>query len=264
MTTHTQTTVFDRVVCGVDASVAGATAARAAARITDPDGSLALVTANDTSIAVHAGWDMARVLAELATEAQAALEQGRTEAGSLHSFEARLVHGDPLQSLLAEIARREATLAVVGSHDISLATGIALGSVSTNLLHEAPCSILIARGPVDPERWPQRIVVGVDGSADSALALDVGAALAERFDAHLRAVVASRDARVDLEAVRRIAPACEAHAARALELLDAASASADLIVVGSRGLRGVRALGSLSERLAHEAACSVLVVRRPQ
>ena len=174
------------------------------------------------------------------------------------------MEGDPLQSLLAEVARRDATLAVVGSHDISLATGIALGAVSTQLLHEAPCSTLIARSPVDAARWPQRIVVGVDGSADSALAVEAGTALAERFDAHLRAVVATRDARVDLDAVRGIAPGCEVHDAQALELLDAAAESADLILVGSCGLRGLRALGSLSERIAHEAACSVLVVRSSQ
>ena len=35
---------------------------------------------------------------------------------------------------------------------------------------------------------------------------------------------------------------------------------ADLIVVGSRGFHGVRALGSVSERVAHRADCSVLVV----
>ena len=38
---------------------------------------------------------------------------------------------------------------------------------------------------------------------------------------------------------------------------------ADLLVVGNRGLHGVRALGSVSERVAHKAPCSVLVVRRP-
>ena len=37
-------------------------------------------------------------------------------------------------------------------------------------------------------------------------------------------------------------------------------AGADLLVVGSRGLHGVSALGSVSERLAHEAHCSVLIV----
>jgi nucleotide-binding universal stress UspA family protein len=34
-----------------------------------------------------------------------------------------------------------------------------------------------------------------------------------------------------------------------------------LLVVGSRGLQGLRSLGSVSERVAHEARCSVLVVR---
>ena len=51
---------------------------------------------------------------------------------------------------------------------------------------------------------------------------------------------------------------------KALDVLEVASETADLIVVGSRGLRGLRALGSLSERIAHEARCSVLVVRSPE
>jgi nucleotide-binding universal stress UspA family protein len=40
-----------------------------------------------------------------------------------------------------------------------------------------------------------------------------------------------------------------------------AATGCDLLVVGSRGLHGIRALGSVSERVAHEAPCSVLVVR---
>ena len=35
----------------------------------------------------------------------------------------------------------------------------------------------------------------------------------------------------------------------------------DLLVIGSRGLQGMRSLGSVSERVAHNARCSVLVVR---
>jgi nucleotide-binding universal stress UspA family protein len=36
----------------------------------------------------------------------------------------------------------------------------------------------------------------------------------------------------------------------------------DLMVVGHRGIRGVRrVLGSVSERVAHHAPCSVMVVR---
>ena len=40
-----------------------------------------------------------------------------------------------------------------------------------------------------------------------------------------------------------------------------AARGADLLVVGSRGTHGAGSLGSVSERVAHEAPCSVLVVR---
>ena len=41
--------------------------------------------------------------------------------------------------------------------------------------------------------------------------------------------------------------------------LTAASADADLLVLGSRGLHGLKSLGSVSERVAHRAAGSVLI-----
>ena len=34
-----------------------------------------------------------------------------------------------------------------------------------------------------------------------------------------------------------------------------------IVVVGSRGLTGIKALGSVSERVAHRSHCSVLIVR---
>ena len=46
-----------------------------------------------------------------------------------------------------------------------------------------------------------------------------------------------------------------------LDALLAVSQECDVVVVGSRGLHGMAALGSVSERLAHRAHGSVLVVR---
>ena len=40
-----------------------------------------------------------------------------------------------------------------------------------------------------------------------------------------------------------------------------ASEAADLLLVGSRGLRGLRAIGSVSEQLGHQSASSILIVR---
>jgi nucleotide-binding universal stress UspA family protein len=262
-TSAIQSYVFERVVCGVDRTDAGMAAARIAARAAAREGSLTIVAVDDTSIAVHAGWAMPNVLAELAATAEAALEEGRAAAEPLHEVDGKLVEGDPLTVIKHEIARVDATLVVVGSHGIRRATGIALGAVSTHLLHEAPCAVLVARGPVDAERWPRSVVVGIDGSEGSAHAHAAAHALATRYGAPLRVLVGLEDTHVDLEAAQRIAPELEEHEARALDLLNVASETADLVVVGSRGLRGIRALGSLSERLAHEARSPVLVVRTP-
>jgi nucleotide-binding universal stress UspA family protein len=252
--------IFERVVCGVDHSEAGNVAARLASRLTLPEGSLALVSVDDPSLAVHAGFEAAAVTAELLREAEAALVKGRTAAERSHAVDTCLLEGNPLDCLLAEIEREEATLAVVGSHGYSRAVGIPLGSVATHLLHEAPCSVLVARAPRDAERWPHTIVAGVDGTPESAPAAEVARELAERFGAAVRFEAATAD-RVDIEAAREIAPELEEVPERAVEELHVLSELADLVVVGSRGLKGIRALGSVSERVAHEALCSVLVVR---
>lgn len=256
-------TIFDRVVCGVEGSDAGIAAARAAARVASTDGSLTLVSVEDPSLAVHAGWRLAHVAEELAGEAETALERAAAEATPGHPVETRLVAGDPVRCLLAEVEQANATLLVVGSHGHGRAAGIALGSVTTYVLHEAPCAVLVARVPVDFERWPRSLVVGVDGSPESEAAWAAAEQLAGRFGSELRAVVATGDGGVDLDAARRVVPEVEDEPARAVDLLSVLSERADLVVVGGRGLHGLRALGSVSERVAHEARSSVLVVRTP-
>lgn len=143
--------------------------------------------------------------------------------------------------LLDEIARSDATLAVVGSQGFSRPVGIARGAPATTVLHEAPCSVLVAREPEDLAAWPRTIVAGADGTPEAEQAVEVARELAERLGARLYLVTA-------------------AHADPVTVLADE-SESADLIVVGHRGLTGVRALGSVSERVAHEARCPVLVVK---
>jgi nucleotide-binding universal stress UspA family protein len=80
----------------------------------------------------------------------------------------------------------------------------------------------------------------------------------------LRAVTVSAGKEGDAEQVRVADPLVEVVDGRPVDALVAAAAGADLLVVGSRGVHGLRALGSVSERVAHEAACSVLVVRSPE
>ena len=69
--------------------------------------------------------------------------------------------------------------------------------------------------------------------------------------------------KIDLDALWSIEPNAELDDRRPVEALveRAAEANADLLVVGSRGVHGMAALGSVSERVAHRAGCSVLVIR---
>ena len=48
---------------------------------------------------------------------------------------------------------------------------------------------------------------------------------------------------------------------RAADAIAGVGEGVDLIVMGARGMKGAKALGSVSERVAHKAASSVLVVR---
>ena len=256
--------IFERVVCGVDPTPAGEVAARQAALLARPDGLLVLATIEDPTIAARAGWGSTHVVAQLQADAEAALEHARVEVAPLHDVEAEVLAGEPSQTLLAEVARRHADLVVVGSHAHSRAAGIAVGSVSTFVLHEAPCSVLVARRESNPVRWPHLIVVGVDGSPESARATAVARALCKRVGGQLRIIGSTEGGHLDLGPARHFAPELEEHMAPPVDALAVASEHADLIVIGSRGLRGIRALGSVSEQIGHEARCSVLVVRGPR
>lgn len=246
--------IFDRIACGVDGTAESLFAVRQAARLQRPEGSLLLVTVMSLAKAAHAGMAAPHAAELLQTEA----EQAIAEAKELAPADGRIVNGDPAAVLLNEA--EHATLLALGSHGRRRAAGILLGTVATRMLHEAPCSVLIARPARDPDAWPQTIVAGVDGSAESELAVAAARSVASSCEAPLRLVSASSD-QVDRDAVQRLAPDVEERDGRAVGVLAAESETADLVVVGSRGLQGLKALGSVSERIAHQASCSVLVVR---
>lgn len=237
-------------------------AVRQAARLVGPDGRLVLLSVADVALAVHAGWAATSVSGEIVAEASEALATAEKEAPGAASI---LVEGAPADSLLAAVRDESADLAVVGTHTHSRAAGILLGSVATRMLHDAPCSVLIAREAPDPSSFPQAICIGIDGSPSSALAAGTGRKLAERFGTSLTLLVGGGDKEIDLAAVQETEPEAAFDGRGAVEALveGAAEAGADLLVVGSRGLRGLKALGSVSERVAHRAGCSVLVVREP-
>jgi nucleotide-binding universal stress UspA family protein len=242
--------LFERIVCGVDSSPESLEAVRQADVLLEPGGRLVLVAAVDVTAAVHfrlaptaihAARHALEDIEERDREALAALERARAEA--THAAEVATLEsaGRPADCLFEAVASERATLAVVGSHGLGRAAGVLLGSVATRVLHQAPCSVFVARGRGTGSWSPRTIVVGVDGSPAADAALRAGRELEERFGSDLTPLT--------------VAGRRPAH-----ELVEAA-AEADLIAVGSRAERRALGLGSVAERVAHHAGCSVLVVR---
>jgi nucleotide-binding universal stress UspA family protein len=133
--------------------------------------------------------------------------------------------------------------------------------------------VLVARRPPEGIDFPSRILLASDGTTGSDAATDHAAQLAARFGSHVAMVAAGDHAapvrRVLAEQATRIMALTGAEPVtldrpgqphRAVAEA-AGDFEASLVVTGSRGLTGVAALKSASERIAHAAPCSVLVVR---
>ena len=249
--------IFKRILCGVDSTPESLVAVRQAVRLHDADGVLYLAAVAPLAKAAHAGIAAPHAAELVQQEAEAALAAARAIAPSASE---KLVNGDPVAVLLREVEAEQATLVAVGSHGRGRAAGMLLGTVAARMLRDAPCSVLVARTARDPETWPRSVVAGVDGSAESAAAFAVARFAAERFGGSFRAIAASAD-QVDRAAAQAITSELDEQPGRAADALAAASDSAHLVIVGSRGLHGLKALGSVSERVAYQARSSVLVVR---
>lgn len=255
--------VFGRVVVGVDGSPEALEAARQAALIADVDAELTVVAAWNLAPSLVGAAEASSYDDEaLRRQAAASVQEACEHIGAVSSPHGKVVHGFPWHVLLDEAKEEQATLIAVGSHGRGRALGIFAGSTTTDLIHKATCSVLVARRT--DAGFPRRIVVGVDGSPQSAAAYAAARYLAERFGATLWPVVAHGGKDVDKHLVSLIVDHHhEDLPDDPVPALVAAARDADLVVVGSRGLHGLKALGSVSERVAHQARCSTLIVREP-
>lgn len=256
-TTAPALTIFDRILCGVDGSSESLEAARQAERLRAPDGMLTLASVAEVDRAVHAGWAMSNLLAELDANAREALHRAIDEVQPTRT---RLLAGDVVPRLLDEIEQEQATLVAVGPKGHSRAAGMLLGGAATELLHNAACSVLLAREPRFGE-FPLSVFAGVDGSPESLSAAAVAKEIAERFHSECVVIAATGGKHVDLEAAHGLGVDVVTDPGHPVWALSELSKEADLLVLGNRGLHGLRALGSVSEQVAHRATCSVLVVR---
>lgn len=247
---------FDRVVVGLDGSDYGFEALRQGLVLRAPDAPLVALTVLDavTDRLPPVEPDPALKLLRRIQEHSSALLRGHP------SCEAWVVRGEVLPTLLEHARREDASLIAVGAQQHGRLVGALLGSTATGVLHDAQCSVLLAR-PRLGERWsPRRIVVGVDGSEPSLAALETADELAARLGSSVTVLTGTSGKQV-VRTEPLSARVDEWVPSHPVAVLVEQSVDADLVVVGSRGLHGIRSLGSVSERVAHRAHCSVLVVR---
>ena len=186
--------------------------------------------------------------------------------------DATAVEGDPADGLIELAASRGDSLLVVGNQGMTGSRRFLLGSVPNKVSHHAVGDVLIARTSADaPPALPSTMVIGTDGSRTATRALERGIALAAATKAKVTVLAAGlggRSAAVLDDARARAEEAgvdCETVSASGepADELAAAGESADLIVVGNKGMTGATRflLGSVPNKISHHVTADLLIVR---
>lgn len=212
---------------------------------------------------------------------------------------ARIVDAEPVDGILAEARRVRADIIVMGWRGHGTVRRLLTGSVSRGVARRASCSVLIVRRPA---RSLRQVVIGFDGSPNAKRAVALVAALTAGRGARVtlvravetmhapthglsvpdtRAAVAGEVSRINQQrrstAQKELSRAASQLASAGWDvdhvvtdgvplrelLATALTARADLLVVGARGVTGLRhlLLGSVAEGALNRSQVPVLVVR---
>ena len=249
--------LFERVLVGIDETPESLVAAAQAKKLCAPNGRLELLAVAETYFAAHAGSAARSAEEHLVAGTSTMLERARA---LVEPDEAHLVSGRLTAQLCKESARTGATLIALGVRPHRRLSALIFGGHDIEALHDAPCSVLIARPGWGPSK-PRRIIVGIDGSADGRAAEIAARSLAGRLGCDLVPVVGLDDDDVDLDLLRAeredalLDPRDLAHAVVSVSSKDT------LVLIGRRRAHDHRWGGSIAERVVYSAHCSVLVVR---
>ena len=153
---------FTRVLVASDFSPLATQALTQAQRLASADAAVVVVNAWHYPAGA---WSLA-ALGER-THASTALESALTEpprvrgealvadeAAAGRTIQFRLLQGQPADVVTDVAAREQADLIAIGTHGRTGVRRLVLGSVAAAVMRHAPCSVLIARGPVEPEAKP--------------------------------------------------------------------------------------------------------------
>lgn len=210
-------------------------------------------------------------------------------------------YGSPGWEVLSKADGYKPDLIVAGSHGQSAMSRFFLGSISQKVLTEAHCSVRIARGKIEVDHSPIRMIVGFDSSKGAQAAVNAVAARDWPADTEVRLVSVTDP--ITPTAIGRFVPPIAGsineineaeqewleklaedaiatlkdaglaatqhiHAGNPKKVLveEAEIWNADCIFVGANAFGGRLErflIGSTSAAVAARAHCSVEVVRRP-
>lgn len=234
--------------------------------------------------------------------AEALLDEVRKRLAGDARVHTLVREGDPSREIVEAASEIGAELVVMGHQGLTGISQFLLGSVSHHVLRRGSSSVLVVRDPLPGDR-PMRALYCTDGSASAAFARGLFASLPYREDtivnvlsvvdvqtttlpekyfpgdefsqmmADLRAYnldLAEKAVAQDAAALGRRFHTVQEHIVFGIpesEILRTAyELQVDLVVIGSKGLRGVKGilLGSTSQRVVKHAECAVLVAKMPE
>lgn len=255
------------MLCAVDGTRTSLHAVGRGCELLDADARLTILICTDE--AGSGAWTTAAVSPARARRALNRAAEIAAKAGV--RAETLLDPGGPPVERVLELAASHPLLAL-GAPMVPRGAGLWIGGVALHAVHHLPSSLLIAREA--PLAAGEQILLALDGSEDAVGLTDIAADAARRLQRGVVVVhavgVESRSQRHHLEVQRErlrealgAAPEVVTKAERPVSAIlgVARERQASLIIMGSRRIAGVRALGSVSERVAHRARCSVLIIR---
>lgn len=255
---------FTRILCGVEGNPSSTEAARQAIALSTAETSLRFIAVY-TSFELGPDYTKERLQEALDEAVGLAEEAGIPAAAEMQ--EGRYAS----KVLLAEAEKQD--LLVIGTHGRSRVAGILLGSTASEAAHGTHHPLLIAREPPSSNGDPRKILFASDGSEGSwppaRVAGGLGAAGHSIIDVihvddgkHPGADAVLSEQAAEIAAAVGEEPELLTPAGHPTEQIveTARKRGSSLIVCGRRGLTGIKSLGSVSERVVHQAGCSVMLI----
>jgi len=261
--------VLTDVLCAVDGTHSAYDAVRQAAALAGQDGRLTLLAASASGGSGR--YHGARLAPE---RAQTVLEEAQRIVGELGvSCETEVETTGQVEQVVIERASGHGVLAL-GAPSMSRLAHLLVGGLATTAAHTLPCALLVARRPPSDGRFDERIMVASDALDHSDELVDFAIELARSRGASLMLLHAPgsesafHPTRLEAQSERvreglgeRASICVEPGHARQTIVQTAAAEGTSLIVLAGARASGLHALGSVSERVVHDAPCSVLVLR---